>query len=75
MDPATKLHTFQTNINCSSCVRTVTGFLDDVAGVKFWRVNVDDPRKVLSVEGTAGEEAIMKAVADAGFDIHPLSEA
>lgn len=69
--PAT-LQTFSTNINCSSCVRSVTGFLDEVPGVTIWRVDVEDPRKVLAVEGTASEEQIVTAVREAGFDIEPL---
>ncbi|OAV43922.1 heavy-metal-associated domain-containing protein [Lewinella sp. 4G2] len=70
---AKKIQHFTTNINCSSCVRTVTSFLDEVAGVTIWRVDVEDPRKVLSVEGSAEEAAIMANVREAGFDIEPLA--
>ena len=66
------LQTFATNINCSSCIRSVTGFLDEVPGVTIWRVDVEDPRKVLAVEGTASEAEIVAAVEEAGFDIKPL---
>ncbi|MFK8161610.1 MAG: heavy-metal-associated domain-containing protein [Lewinella sp.] len=66
---------FTTNINCGSCVRSVTSFLDEVEGVTIWRVDVDDPRKVLSVEGSAKPEAIIAMVQGAGFDIAPLVEA
>jgi copper chaperone CopZ len=67
------LREFKTNINCGSCVRSVTGFLDDVPGVTIWRVNTEDPRKILSVEGDADSAAVIAAVEDAGFDIEPLS--
>ena len=70
---ATSLHTFRTNINCGSCLSNVTGFLDDLDGVAFWRVDLEDPRKVLSVEGPATETAIMETVRAAGYDIEPLS--
>ena len=63
---------FTTNINCGSCVRSVTSFLDEVEGVTIWRVDVDDPRKVLTVEGTADAEAIIATVEEAGFEIEPL---
>lgn len=66
---------FSTNINCGSCVRSVTSFLDEVEGVTIWRVDVDDPRKVLSVEGSADTAAIIATVEEAGFEISPLVEA
>lgn len=69
------LQEFKTNINCGSCVRSVTGFLDEVPGVMIWRVDTEDPRKVLTVEGEATTEAIVAAVEDAGFDIEPLERA
>ena len=67
-----KIQNFTTNINCGSCVRSVTPFLDEVEGVTIWRVDVEDDRKVLTVEGNASEEAIMETVREAGFDIAPL---
>ena len=66
------LQTFKTNINCGSCVRSVTGFLDTVPGVTIWRVDVDNPDKILSVEGSVSEAAIVAAVEEAGFQIEPL---
>ena len=68
-----KIQNFTTNINCGSCVRTVTPFLDEVEGVTIWRVDVEDERKVLTVEGNASPEAIIQMVQDAGFDITPLA--
>ncbi len=69
--PAT-LKSFATNINCGSCVRSVTPFLDELNGVTIWRVDVEDDRKVLSVEGTASEAEIMQVVQEAGYDIKVL---
>lgn len=66
------LKSFATNINCGSCVRSVTPFLDELEGVTIWRVDVEDERKVLTVEGTASQEEIIRVVEDAGYDIKPL---
>lgn len=66
------LQTFKTNINCGSCVRSVTGFLDSVPGVTIWRVDTDNPDKILSVEGEVSEATIITAVQEAGFDIEPV---
>ncbi|NJB86462.1 copper chaperone CopZ [Lewinella marina] len=66
------LKSFATNINCGSCVRSVTPFLDELEGVTIWRVDVEDDRKLLTVEGTATEAEIMQVVEDAGYDIRPV---
>ena len=70
-----KIQQFSTTINCGSCVRTVTPFLDEVEGVTIWSVDVEDDRKILTVEGSASTEAIVKMVEEAGFDIKPVTEA
>lgn len=67
------LQTFKTNINCGSCVRSVTGFLDTLPGVTLWRVDVSSADKVLSVEGSVASDEIVKAVREAGFDIDPIA--
>lgn len=74
MTATTTLRSFRTNINCGSCVRSVSPFLDELKGVTIWRVNVEDERKLLTVEGTASEEDIMRVVSDAGYEISPLHQ-
>ncbi len=66
------MRSFATNINCGSCVRSVTPFLDDLDGATSWRVDVGDDRKVLTVEGSATEAEIMEAVQEAGYTIKVL---
>lgn len=66
---------FTTTINCNNCVRAVSGFLDDVPGIESWRVDTDDPDKILTVTGEGLEvEAVIEAVEDAGFDIKRLEQ-
>lgn len=60
---------FKTNINCGSCIRSVTNFINDVEGIDKWEVDTDNPDKILTVEGVASVEAIVEAIEDAGFDI------
>jgi len=67
-----KIQEFKTNINCGSCVRSVTPFLDDISGVTIWRVDVEQEDKVLTVEGDVPPSAIIKMVEEAGFDIEPV---
>ncbi len=60
---------FKTNINCNNCVRSVSGFINDVEGLEKWGVDTDNPEKILTVEGDVQKEAVVEAVEDAGFDI------
>lgn len=63
---------FKTSINCANCLRAVTPFLDAEPTVEKWRVDTDNPAKILTVEGpNVIPEQVMKAVAQAGFDIEP----
>lgn len=62
--------TFKTTINCGSCVRSVTNFLNDVPGIESWEVDTDNPDKILTVQGANVQaEDVIEAVEDAGFDI------
>ena len=64
---------FKTNINCSGCVAKVTPAMNTTTGIKKWTVNIEDPKKTLTIETdslTAGE--IIKTVNTAGFKIEEL---
>ena len=66
---------FKTNINCGSCVKAVTGFINDVEGVENWNVDTQNPDKILSVQGEGLQVTnILEAVKDAGFEIVELAE-
>jgi copper chaperone len=61
---------FKTNINCGNCVRSVTGFLNDVDAIEKWEVDTANPDKILTVEGEdLDPDAVIEAVEEAGFDI------
>ena len=63
---------FKTNINCGGCIKAVTPSLKAVSGVTHWEVNIENPDKVLTVEGNASASEIIQAVKNAGFDIEPF---
>ncbi|MBX2929578.1 MAG: heavy-metal-associated domain-containing protein [Saprospiraceae bacterium] len=64
------MNQFKTTINCQNCIRTVTGFLNEVPGIERWEVDTADPDKILTVFGDAvTAEEIIAAVEEAGFDI------
>ncbi len=61
---------FKTNINCGGCIKSVSGFLNDVNGIDSWEVDTDNPNKILTVKGASvTSKEIMDTVYEAGFDI------
>ncbi len=64
---------FKTNINCGNCIKKVSLFLNKIEEVENWKVDTDNPDKILTVTGEAMlAETICEAVAAAGFDIKVL---
>jgi len=64
---------FKTNINCSGCVAKVTPHLNDAEGIKEWKVDTNNPSKILSVEAEGlSEEEVKAVVQKAGFNIEPI---
>lgn len=44
---------FKTNINCGGCVAKVTPFLNKQEGIASWKVDTENPDKILTVESTS----------------------
>lgn len=66
---------FKTNINCGGCIKSVSGFLNDLKNIDSWEVDTIDPRKILSVQGDGiTNEKIIETVYEAGFDIEVLEQ-
>ena len=64
---------FKTNINCNNCIRSVTGFLNEVASIENWEVDIENPDKLLTVQGEQVTlEEVVNAVEEAGFDIEAV---
>jgi copper chaperone len=65
---------FKTNINCSNCIRTVSPFLNALDSIDEWKVDTDDPDKILTAEGDGLIlEDVEAAVKKAGFNVQLLS--
>lgn len=64
---------FKTNINCGNCVSKVSVKLDELEGVHSWKVDTDNPAKILTVETSSLPiESIIEAVKGTGFEIERL---
>ncbi|AEI46613.1 heavy-metal-associated domain-containing protein [Runella slithyformis] len=60
---------FKTNINCGSCVAKVTPFLNQLENVDTWKVDTNNPEKILTVSGEdLTSELIETTVQKAGFE-------
>ena len=64
---------FKTNIKCAGCLTKVSPALNQILGEDNWEVDVQDPKKILSVVGEVSSVEIIRAVSDAGFTVEQLS--
>ena len=68
-----KQYQFKTNINCSGCVAKVTPLLNQNEEIKEWKVDTENPNKILTVETESlKEEEVQSIVSKAGFKAEPL---
>lgn len=66
---------FKTNINCGSCINTVTPFLNELNNVDAWKVDTSHEDKILTVELDDEDElTVMNAVKEAGYMIEKIEE-
>jgi copper chaperone len=65
---------FKTNINCGSCVASVTPFLNEQQGIEKWEVNTANPDKILTVACDITPREVMDKVKKAGFRIEQVEE-
>lgn len=59
---------FKTNIKCTGCLSAVTPNLNNLAGENNWNVDLNNPQKILTVNGDPSEAEIIEAVKRAGFE-------
>ena len=64
---------FKTNINCGNCVNSVTPFLNEVDNIDLWKIDTNNPHKILEVQlDNQNKNTIIEAVKKAGFEIEEL---
>ncbi|MBF9254510.1 heavy-metal-associated domain-containing protein [Pontibacter sp. 172403-2] len=69
-----KTYKFKTTINCGNCVKAVTPHLNKLEGVSDWKVDTNNPDKVLEVStDSLDAEAIKSTVEKAGFKAEKIS--
>jgi len=64
---------FKTNINCGNCIKSVTPFLNEVDNIDLWKVDTENPDKILEVElDDENEATVIEAVTKAGYKIEMI---
>ncbi len=63
----------KTNIMCGSCIAKVTPVLNETFGEDNWKVDTQNPKKILTVSAEdANETDVIKAVEKAGYKAEEL---
>jgi copper chaperone CopZ len=63
----------QTNIMCGACLAKVTQPLNEVVGESNWKVDLQNPKKILTVTaGSASESDIISALEKTGYKAKPV---
>ena len=61
---------FRTNIMCNGCVAKIKPVLDNADGIASWRVDLENPHRLLTVVPNGiTEERLIELVRGAGFEI------
>ncbi len=58
---------FKTNIKCGGCIAAVKPHLDSNVKIKEWKVDTENPEKILTVTGELSEEEVRSLVEKAGY--------
>ncbi|GAB4328506.1 MAG: hypothetical protein OHK0038_02350 [Flammeovirgaceae bacterium] len=59
---------FKSNIKCGGCVATITPYLNQVQGIEKWEVDIQNPQKILTVQGNGvTEKTIVELLKKAGY--------
>lgn len=64
---------FKSNINCTGCLSKVTPFLDNEESIEKWKVDLENPNKLLTIEGSeVSEEKVISTLRKVGFEAQPM---
>lgn len=59
---------FKTNIKCNGCIAKVTPFLDGEKQIDEWKVDLENPERILSVKSESiSSELVVDLLKKAGY--------
>jgi copper chaperone CopZ len=58
------------NLHCGHCVRSITGFLEEIAELTSWEVDLNHPEKRIIAQGNDDLQAqkLIDAIEEAGYE-------
>jgi copper chaperone len=63
---------FKTTIKCAGCVAKVTPFLNEAVGESNWKVDYENPDKLLTVTQGDDKSKVIQALEKAGYKAEPI---
>jgi copper chaperone len=64
---------YKTNIHCNGCIKSVTPFLNELDNIETWKVDTENPDKILEIElEDDNKDIIIESVKKAGFEIEEI---
>jgi len=63
---------FKTTIKCNGCVKTVTPFLDKSNNIENWRVDLENPDRIMTVETSGEADEVKYLLSEAGYKAEEL---
>lgn len=65
---------FKTTLNCGGCVSKVQADFDNAEGIQDWKVDTENPDKILTVKSSGiTEEEVIDIVKSKGFKAEPIA--
>lgn len=65
---------FKTTLNCGGCVSKVQADFDKAEGIQDWKVDTENPDKILTVNSKGiTEEEVINIVKSKGFKAEPIA--
>jgi len=59
--------TFEKTIKCSGCVEKISPHLNEAGAKEHWKVGINDPFKILTIDGETNESKIKEALQKVGY--------
>jgi len=66
---------FRTNVNCGHCIAKITPFMDEVKSISEWKVDTDNPDKILTVKCEDGTgKVVIETLGKAGYTAEIITD-
>jgi len=64
--------TYKSNIKCGACVNTVSSVLDNNDKVKSWKVDLENPDRILDIDTDLNQEELNDLLGKVGYAVEEV---